>query len=345
MAASEKNRPENGQPDKELPEAEGVEQSLESPEAPESKGRFARWRAERERVREAEIEREQQIAERENRRRAVLEDPALEGLRAEEGASVSSRGATRARSLAPTWRRWLYGSLTLLVAAAIFVGVVFFSPLIAVQTITVRGGSLLDNTQVASQLQQLKGVPLARINEQRILDIMGEDNALQGVHVQIRPPHELVVTIQERVPVAVVKVGEQYSIVDSHGAMLRTVAKAEDARVPLIDTDGVKPAESEKFKTIATALSAIPVSMLEQMKSAQAQNSSSISFTLKDNVNVLWGTATDNEVKAKVLSSLLTATASRKDQGASSAIARESGVIYDVSAPNFPVIRTSQAKA
>ena len=60
------------------------------------------------------------------------------------------------RRAAGSWKKWAYGVGALVLATLIFVGVVFFSPLLATRTITVEGASLLDEATVQQQLSQLQ---------------------------------------------------------------------------------------------------------------------------------------------------------------------------------------------
>ena len=120
--------------------------------------RFGRWRVERERQRAAEIEKERERERREAQHERILKDPGLDGLRAEERPRKERTPLTRARKL-------LYTAIALALVAVLYVVLVFFSPLLATQTITVRGASLLETTQVEQKLEPLRGVPLTRIDE------------------------------------------------------------------------------------------------------------------------------------------------------------------------------------
>lgn len=179
-------------------------------EEPRPTSRFGRWRAEREQQRAAEIEKERERASRQAQRERLRQDPGLDGLRAEERPRKERAPLTRARKL-------LYTALALAIIAVLYVVLVFFSPLLATQKITVRGASLLETTQVEQKLEPLRGVPLTRIDEKKVRELIGQDNVIRSVQVESRPPHELVVTLKERTAVAVVKQGDTYHTVDSDG--------------------------------------------------------------------------------------------------------------------------------
>ena len=301
-------------------------------EEPRPASRFGRWRAEREQQRAAESEKERERASRQAHRERLRQDPGLDGLRAEERPRKERAPLTRARKL-------LYTASVLAIIAVLYVVLVFFSPLLATQKITVRGASLLETTQVEQKLEPLRGVPLTRIDEKKVRELIGQDNVIRSVQVESRPPHELVVTLKERTAVAVVKQGDTYHTVDSDGVSLLESATQPDTSVPLVRFSGDDPQTSAEFRTISTALSAMPSELLAQVKEAGATSTSSITLTLRDNTTVQWGTAEESELKAKVLLSLRQAIAKRAQEEKSSEAQTQKVTVYDVSAPRVPVTR------
>ena len=301
-------------------------------EEPHPASRFGRWRAEREQQRAAEIEKERERASRQAQRERLRQDPGLDGLRAEERPRKERAPLTRARKL-------LYTASALAIIAVLYVVLVFFSPLLATEKITVHGASLLETSQVEQKLEPLRGVPLTRIDEKKVRELIGQDNVIRSVQVESRPPHELVVTLKERTAVAVVKQGDTYHTVDSDGVSLLESATQPDTSVPLVRFSGDDPKTSAEFRTISTALSAMPSELLAQIKEAGATSTSSITLTLRDNTTVQWGTAEESELKAKVLLSLRQAIAKRAQEETSSEAQTQKVTVYDVSAPRVPVTR------
>ena len=301
-------------------------------EEPRPASRFGRWRAEREQQRAAEIEKERERASRQAQRERLRQDPGLDGLRAEERPRKERSPLTRARKL-------LYTASALAIIAVLYVVLVFFSPLLATEKITVRGASLLETSQVEQKLEPLRGVPLTRIDEKKVRELIGQDNVIRSVQVESRPPHELVVTLKERTAVAVVKQGDTYHTVDSDGVSLLESTTQPDTSVPLVHFSGDDPQTSVEFRTISTALSAMPSELLAQVKEAGATSTSSITLTLRDNTTVQWGTAEESELKAKVLLSLRQAIAKRAQEESSSGAQTQKVTVYDVSAPRVPVTR------
>lgn len=328
-AGSAESREESAAPKAEESADKAGEKAAEEPR-PAS--RFGRWRAEREQQRAAEIEKERERASRQAQRERLRQDPGLDGLRAEERPRKERAPLTRARKL-------LYTASALAIIAVLYVVLVFFSPLLATEKITVRGASLLETTQVEQKLEPLRGVPLTRIDEKKVRELIGQDNVIRSVQVESRPPHELVVTLKERTAVAVVKQGDTYHTVDSDGVSLLESATQPDTSVPLVRFSGDDPKTSAEFRTISAALSVMPSELLAQVKEASATSTSSITLTLRDNTTVQWGTAEESELKAKVLLSLRQAIAKRAQEESSSEAQTQKVTVYDVSAPRVPVTR------
>ena len=332
-AGSAESREESAAPKAEESTDKTVDKAGEkASEEPRPASRFGRWRAEREQQRAAEIEKERERASRQAQRERLRQDPGLDGLRAEERPRKERAPLTRARKL-------LYIASALAIIAVLYVVLVFFSPLLATEKITVHGASLLETTQVEQKLEPLRGVPLTRIDEKKVRELIGQDNVIRSVQVESRPPHELVVTLKERTAVAVVKQGDTYHTVDSDGVSLLESATQPDTSVPLVRFSGDDPQTSAEFRTISTALSAMPSELLAQVKEAGATSTSSITLTLRDNTTVQWGTAEESELKAKVLLSLRQAIAKRAQEENSSEAQTQKVTVYDVSAPRVPVTR------
>ncbi|QPT53207.1 cell division protein FtsQ/DivIB [Rothia kristinae] len=250
---------------------------------------------------------------------------ALTSRRRTEG-SRGARRTSRLRRLVPRTRLGRIGAglLTLVVVAAVFLGVVFASPLLAVRTITVEGTGAADRAEVARKLEPLEGTPLPRVTQQQVRDLIGQDVVIRDVSIEAHPPHELVVTLQERVPVAAVKDGDRYILVDRDGTAVGAADSVEQAKVPLID-GGRQAVTQDSFRDVVRVLQALPQSLLQQMTAAKAQSDTDIRLEMKDGSTVLWGTADDSEQKAQVLRALI------------QAVGGDGVSTYDVSSPDHPV--------
>lgn len=226
-----------------------------------------------------------------------------------------------------SWLRYLCLSLSLLLATALFLGIVFYSPLLETRTIKVQGASLLDAARVQEQLRQLEGVPMTQITDSEVADLIGNRNVLYGVTLQANPPHELVVQLHERVPVAVIKHEGAFVLVDHEGIQLGTAPSVEAAGVPLV-SGGLDILGSDAFLTITKVLSSLPTSLLSHVAEAKADSASTITLDMQDGTKVVWGTPEDSELKVKVLVKLM------KSVGAEGTVET-----YDVSSPLVPTVK------
>lgn len=222
---------------------------------------------------------------------------------------------------------WGMGLGGVVVAALIFCGVIFYSPLLAIRTITVENANLLSTDYVQSKLAGLQGVPLSRVDEQQVKDLLGQSAVLSDVVVESRPPHELVVKLQERVPVAVVEENKKFYLVDAEGTQLGTVESAKDTGVPVIG-GGLKATEKDSFPVVTKVLASLPSSLISEVAQTKADSASTITLEMKDGSRVVWGTAAESEVKAKVLATLM------KSVGAEQEVKT-----YDVSSPLHPTVK------
>lgn len=282
--------------------------SRDSLQKVEPKSKFSEWR-------------------RQSRKQEASEDWSnVTELRSVPSASTveSERSSEVRRKM---WKKIWMSVGALLVAAVLFIGIVFFSPLLATRTITVEGAELLSISTVQEKLQPLDGRPLTRISESDVKALVGKSNVLRDVTIEARPPHELVVTLHERIPVAVVKDGNQMVLVDAEGVELSRTKNAEDAGLPEI-SGGTGVLGSEEFKLLTSVLAALPQSLLSEVKDVKAESASTISLNMKDGTEVIWGTAEESELKAKVLIQL------RQAVGESTTVKT-----YDVSSPMVPTTK------
>jgi cell division protein FtsQ len=146
------------------------------------------------------------------------------------------------------------------------------------------------------------------------------------VKVEARPPSELAVRITERVPVAVLRSGKRFALIDAEGRRLTSVKSRDAVKLPLIDAAKAKK-DPEVFKTITAVLGALPQKVLARLDHASAKSVDSVQLELKDGTSVLWGNAGERVLKAKVLEALLNADPEVPIQ------------VYDVSTPTRPVTR------
>jgi cell division protein FtsQ len=215
-------------------------------------------------------------------------------------------------------------SIVAVVVGAVIAGAIF-SPALAVRTITVDGTSLVTPDAVQKALSGLEGKPLPQLSEQEINKLLKPLVQVRSATMEARPPSELLVHVVERVPVALLKQGDSYVMVDVDGVQLGATQDLAAVALPLIDA-GVGTTNTELFKAIAAVLDTLPADILARMSTASAASPDAVELKLVDGKTVVWGNAEDKELKAKALEALLRMPADPKVPVN----------VYDVSVPRHP---------
>jgi cell division protein FtsQ len=265
------------------------------------------------------------------RNRAKDGDPASGGARTGErgpaatGGNVLAFPEPRGRRLK---RNIMIAACTVMAVVAGLLAAAVYSPLLAVGTISVSGTRLLTTNQVQTALEPLQGRPLPQVSDEEVSRLLEPLIQIKSVSTEARPPSELVVEVQERVPVALVKQGEQYQLVDVEGVQLAATADPASVSLPVID-GGAGAIGKDLFQATAAVLGALPPEVLARLSNASAQSVDAVELKLVDGQTIIWGNAGEKELKAKVLEALLKAPSDPKNPVR----------VYDVSVPLHPVTR------
>ena len=217
------------------------------------------------------------------------------------------------------------------VVAALVAGVLVaavYSPLLAVRTVTVSGTKLLKPAQVQAALKPLQGKPLPQISDGEVDVLLKPLVQIKSVTTQAHPPSTLVVQVQERIPVALVKRGEEYILVDVEGVRLSSTADPASVKLPVID-GGAGAIGKDLFQATAAVLGALPASVLAKLSNASAKSVDAVELKLIDGQTIVWGNAGEKELKARVLEALLKVPADPANPVK----------VYDISVPRHPVTR------
>lgn len=220
--------------------------------------------------------------------------------------------------------------LTLVSLAVVLGGLVafaVFSPVLALRTIVVQGQSLTTADEIDAALEPLTGTSLTRISREDVLELLADKAPIEDVRIAAEPPSTLVVTIEERKPVAVVREGSEFVLIDSAGQHLAGVADREDVELPLID-GGTDAADSAVFSAITEVLAELPDPVLSRLTSASAGSVDSIKLSLDGDRTIFWGSSERSGEKALVVEAMLAMPAG--DQPVKE---------FDVSTPDRPVTR------
>lgn len=235
-------------------------------------------------------------------------------------------------------RNVLIGVAAVVVVIALVMAIALFSPALAVKKIDYVGRTLVSEKTLATALAPLVEKSLTQISDEDVATLLQSVPQVKSSWIEARPPSTLRVHIVERVPVALLSTGKTFYLVDQDGVQLGTAADRSKAGLPLID-GGKAVVGKATFQAITAVLATLPKSILGKLSSASAKSPDAVELKMTDGKLVVWGNASDMELKAKVLEALINAPAPTPDPNKPGETAPASVKVYDVSTPRYPVTR------
>jgi cell division protein FtsQ len=226
-------------------------------------------------------------------------------------------------------KRILMGTAAILAAlTAGIIAAAVYSPVLALRTVTVDGTKMLSAEQVQAALAPLQGKPLPQISDADVTALLQPLVQVKAATAQARPPSGLHVHVTERVPVALVKQGSAFQLVDVDGVQLGTTTDAASVALPVIN-GGDGALSKDLFQAITAVLGALPGDVLARLSDASAKSVDAVELKLVDGQTIVWGNAGEKELKARVLAALLKVPPDPANPVRT----------YDVSVPRHPVTR------
>ena len=231
---------------------------------------------------------------------------------------------SRRRFARRQWRRrWLaWRPLLAMVLVLALVGggiwAVWFSSWLAVDTIDVSGEQTVDATDIRARSGIDVGEPLVRVDIAAAERRIGALAVVRSVSVTRQWPNGILISIHERVAIAVVEIGDRLRGMDADGVVFRDYKKAPPG-LPRVETS--IGTTSAALKEAAKVISALPEDLTLIVDHVQVTTVDQISLVLKDGRTVIWGSANESDTKAEVLATLLATVQAQ---------------VYDVSVPSKP---------
>jgi cell division protein FtsQ len=222
--------------------------------------------------------------------------------------------------------------LPLLLATAAWV--LWGSPLFAVRAVQVDGVQVdgvhsLSAAEVRDAAGLRPGTPLLRVDLDGAAARVRRLPQVATAQVSRGWPDRVVVTVAERVPVAVVERAGQRTLVDAGGVLFDTLTGPAPAGVVPLDVAAPGPADPATRAALA-AVEALPGEVRGQVTRVAAPTPGEVTLTVAGPVTVLWGDGGAPAAKAAALRGLL-------DQLRTGALAK--AAVIDVSAPDAVVLR------
>ncbi|MBS0024540.1 FtsQ-type POTRA domain-containing protein [Microbacterium paraoxydans] len=198
---------------------------------------------------------------------------------------------------------WLgsLGAVVLLVGGSVAAA---YSPLFAVEKITVAGATTIDPAVIEAALSDQVGTPLALVNSSEVKAALLAFPLIETYSLEARPPHDLTVRIVERTPIGVISSSAGYTLVDAAGVALSTTAEQPPGQ-PLVETEG--GVDSAAFRSAGLVVRALPEGIRTALTEVRASTADDVTLTLSTGLTVVWGSSEDSGLKALALSAALTA--------------------------------------
>lgn len=220
----------------------------------------------------------------------------------------------------------IWGRILLILTPLVVIGLLiasFFTPLFAIEKISVSGVERLDEAKLVTALEPLKNKPLTLVSNEEVAGLLAGFELIETFTFQAEPPNTLRVKIRERQPLMVMSRGGQNFLYDAAGVQ---IAAAENLNIyPLFSFSG-NPQNDPRFAHAVELFTSLPVKLYLEIESLEITQQLTSTFELRrGGIKVIWGDNRDSLLKAEVLESLI-------------ATGQKVGVTIDVSSPNSPVV-------
>lgn len=218
---------------------------------------------------------------------------------------VRRRSSRHPRHPAARRRRLLVRGGVLVAVLGLLAWLLWGSPVLAVSVVRVDGAGTLTAAEVVDVAGIDEGTPLLRVDVDAAEARVARLPQVADVEVTRGWPRSVVVTVVERVPVAVVEEEDgTRSLVDADGVLFDTVTGRPPAGVVPLDVADPGP-EDRATRAALSALVALPDDVRGEVSGAEATTPEDVTLTLEDGTTVLWGSDERARDKADALVALL----------------------------------------
>jgi cell division protein FtsQ len=238
-------------------------------------------------------------------RRGGTAAPARTGpLPAVEPTTLRSRRRFARRQWARRWLAWKHVVAVLLLVALVAGGIwaVFFSSYLSVRGVRVDGLTTLRSSEIRRAAAVPSGEPLARVDLAAIRRRVESLAPVRSADVTRQWPDQVLVTVEERVAVAVVEIGGRIRGMDAAGVVFRDYQQAPTGLPRVQTSTGTR---SDALAEAARVVSALPADLARIVDHVEVETVDQISLVLRDGRVVVWGSAEESEEKARVIAALL----------------------------------------
>jgi cell division protein FtsQ len=196
----------------------------------------------------------------------------------------------------------------------------YISTALVTKRVKVVGTSELTAAQVSLAAQVPLGVPLARQDLDAIAQRTTTLPAIEAASVIRDWPNTITVAVVERRPILGLRQPEGYVLVDKSGVAYQT----QEVLPPKVVLAVVNPGDKPLLTEMATVAAALPNKLRGRIDRMTASSRDAIALVLESGQTVTWGSSSDSELKAQIVTALLM---------------REAKSSIDVSSPHNPAVR------
>jgi cell division protein FtsQ len=225
--------------------------------------------------------------------------------RSKPRAANSTRGKKRRPARNPrSWRRKAVAVTAMVLVLGLLgssLWIIYFSTILVTKRVNIIGTRDLTPTQVSFAVQIPLGVPLARQNLDDIAQRATTLSAIESATATRDWPTTITVKVVERRPVFAVREPDGYLLVDKFGVAYQT-QPSRPVGVVLAD---VNVTDAPLLGEVARVAAVLPDKLRGKVDRITASNRDSVVLILASGWKVTWGSATDSELKAQVVTALL----------------------------------------
>lgn len=205
---------------------------------------------------------------------------------------------------------FLRSSLAAIGALILLVLATMFTPIMAIDKISVFGTEKVSDKQIQASLEKYIGTALPMINGTNVANDLAKFKLIESISLVSKPPHELQVRIVERTPISIVVKDGTGFLYDPSGVRVGVATGSEKLPTIIITGD---PKTSKSYKQAIDVLLSLPSSLLNRFAYIQAKSRDNVTMKLRGNAvqTIIWGDSTQSALKSRVLKVLLLKTPSR----------------------------------
>jgi cell division protein FtsQ len=244
--------------------------------------------------------------EREERRTAQARATAIEQARREAKKRAAGKpvdqSKTPARGLIRGLKLLMWSALVSVVVVGLGL-VLYFTPVMAARDTVISGLNTVSKEEVEQAAAIVPGTPLLQIDTDAVAERVATIRRVASARVQREYPSTLRITVAERVPVVVKDYPDGPHLFDRDGVDFASAPPPPG--LPYLDADNPGPSD-DPTKAALQVLLALRPEVSGQVSRIAAPSVASITLTLVDGREVIWGTTDRTEEKALKLGALLT---------------------------------------